>query len=254
MELARLVPSFVLRLMAKYELQVLASLPFVAFIAFLLPTELIVRAVVTVPAQASWQYWESAALILPLLAFLAGLATAMWILDRLIDKGTRRRLLDDQRSGAAIRSLPWREFETFVAAAFSQAGWKAEVVGKAGPDGGVDVVLRRKKEKAVVQCKKRGFTSFIAERDVREFVGVITAEKAARGFFVTTGVFSPEAIGFAEKVANLELVTAADLFGMMGRCPKCGSEMILKDGSRGPFMSCATFPVCRGAADIPAAA
>lgn len=254
MQLDRWIPSFIWRLLVRYELQAMASLPFAAFLAVLIPTELILRAAVPAQAQTGWQYWEWAAFAFPVLAFLAGLAATTLLVGRLLDKSTRRRLLNDQRSGAAIRALPWREFENFVAAAFNQAGWKAEVVGRAGPDGGVDIVLRRKREKAVVQCKKRAFSSYIEERDVREFVGVITAEKAMRGYFVTTGVFSPEAIGFAEKVANLELVTAAELFSMMGRCRECGSEMVLKDGRRGPFMSCIRYPDCRGSADIPTAA
>ncbi|MFC1611398.1 topoisomerase DNA-binding C4 zinc finger domain-containing protein [Myxococcota bacterium] len=32
-------------------------------------------------------------------------------------------------------------------------------------------------------------------------------------------------------------------------CPKCGSDMILRNGKRGPFYGCTGFPQCRFAAD-----
>ncbi|MEO6798297.1 MAG: restriction endonuclease [Candidatus Dormibacter sp.] len=203
----------------------------------------------------TWVYWKWAAFAIPTLAFVGAYVIAMTGLVNLVEKVGWRRLLDQQRSGEDIRALPWHEFERFVGAAFAAHGWKVEIVGKPGPDGGIDIRLQRKKEKAIVQCKQRRWQQgFVGERDVREFVGLITAEKASRGFFVTSGFFSPQAVEFAAKVPKLELVAADDLFRMMGRCPECGSEMVFKNGSRGPFMSCVRYPECRGSADLPSAA
>jgi len=51
-------------------------------------------------------------------------------------------------------------------------------------------------------------------------VGVISAGKLMKGFFVTSGVFSPEATEFASKVPQLELIDGADLLVMFGALPK----------------------------------
>lgn len=255
MKLDRWVPSSVWRLLIRFELELAVVLPVVLFFGLLLPLELVARRLAGPDGLGTWLYWEWAAFALPTLAFLAGYLLAIFCLVNLVEKVGWRRLMDQQRSGEDIRALPWHEFERFVAAAFASHGWKPEIVGKPGPDGGVDIRMERKKEKAIVQCKQRRWQQgFVGERDVREFAGILTAEKASKGFFVTSGFFSPEAVEFAAKVPKLELVAADDLFEMLGRCKDCGSEMIYKDGRHGGFMSCARYPECRGSADIPAVA
>ena len=48
-----------------------------------------------------------------------------------------------------------------------------------------------------------------------------------KGFFVTSGVFTPQATEFAEKVPQLELIAGDDLLAMVGQCPKCKGRMRL---------------------------
>jgi restriction system protein len=58
------------------------------------------------------------------------------------------------RSPDALHGMSWREFELLVGEAFRLQGYAVQEVGGAGPDGGVDLVLRRGSEIALVQCKQ----------------------------------------------------------------------------------------------------
>jgi restriction system protein len=190
-----------------------------------------------------------------LVAFLLGWLASIAIVGPEIRKLGWWRLLDLADSERGIQALSWREFERFVAAWFAKQGWHPQIVGRAGPDGGIDIVMRKGRIKAIVQCKlRRGTAAYIEERALREFVGVIVAEKADRGFFVTSRVFSPEAVDYAARVPLLELVAGDELFGNLERCPDCGSEMRIKPSRRGPFLSCVRYPDCKGARNLPAAA
>jgi len=196
--------------------------------------------------------WQWSAFLIPLLAFLpAYLLTAVATVSQMRRLGWWR-LLESNRSLDTIRSLSWREFERLVAAAFATKGWEPEMVGQDGPDGGTDIFLRKGKQRAIVQCKQRRFPGYVEARDVREFVGVLTAGKLMKGFFVTSGVFAPEASEFAAKVPQLELIDGADLLAMFGHCPKCRASIEPKHGKYGVFLSCVRFPDCDGALNIAA--
>lgn len=92
----------------------------------------------------------------------------------------------------------------------------------------------------------------MTEREVREFVGVIAARKAAKGFLVTSGVFAPEAKEFSEKIPQLEMIDGHDLLQMVGRCPKCRAGLQPKQGKYGLFLSCVRYPACDGALNLAA--
>jgi restriction system protein len=198
--------------------------------------------------------WEWSAILIPLLAFTAGYLVSVAAVAAQMKRLGWWRLLESSQTLDAIRSLPWREFERVVAAAFSAKGWTPELVGQRGPDGGLDLVLRKGKQRAIAQCKQRRFAygAYVGEREVREFVGVIAAQKAMKGFFVTSGVFTPEATEFAEKVAQLELIAGDDLLAMVGRCPKCKGPLVPKPGKYGVFLSCVRYPDCDGALNLAA--
>lgn len=220
------------------------ALPIAIFVAAFLLGEMVVGQGIT------WPAFDAA-----MIAFLLAWVCSILVVALEMRKAGWWRLLGMADSTDDVRALSWREFQRFVAARFAKQGWRPEIVGGAGPDGGVDIVMRKGKEKAIVQCKQRRYVdTYVEERALREFVGVIIAEKADRGFFVTSGVFSPEALAFAAKVPTVKLVSGADLFSTLDRCPKCGSEMRIKPGKRGAFLSCVRWPECPGARDLPAAA
>jgi restriction system protein len=197
--------------------------------------------------------WEWSAVTIPLLAFIVGYLVAVVAVAAHMKRSGWWRLLDSNQSLDKIRSLSWREFERLVAAAFSEKGWSPELVGQHGPDGGTDLFLRKGKQRAIVQCKQRRFPgAYVEARDVREFAGVLTAGKLMKGFFVTSGVFTPEATEFSAKIPQLELIDGADLLVMFGHCPKCRASIEPKRGKYGVFLSCVRYPACDGAINLAA--
>jgi restriction system protein len=134
-----------------------------------------------------------------------------------------------------------------------------------GPDGGVDIWLRKNGEVSFVQCK-HWKSGNVGVTEVRELHGAMAAESVRHGTIVTYGGFTPDAIEFA-RANSIELVDGPRLTKMIaavqqssnspaqpevGRtCPKCGSEMVLRVARKGPyagkkFWGCSRFPDCRG--------
>jgi ssDNA-binding Zn-finger/Zn-ribbon topoisomerase 1 len=239
------------RFLSRVSLGIALAMPIAVFLVLDLVIQLIIRRVWG--SSDSLVHWEWSAVTVPFLAFIPGYFVAVVAVAAQMKRLGWWRLLDSNPSLDTIRSLPWREFERLVAAAFAAKGWSVEIVGQHGPDGGTDLLLRKAKQRAIVQCKQRRFPrGYVEARDVREFVGVITAGKLMKGFFVTSGVFTPEAAEFAAKVPQLELIDGADLLIMFGHCRKCRASVEPKHGKYGVFLSCVRYPACDGALNLAA--
>src|SRR6266446_1415503 len=165
-----------------------------------------------------------------------------------------------------LNKLTWQDFERQVAEVYRQQGYWVDEVGGGGADGGVDLRLRRDGKTSIVQCK-RWKTYKVGVKPVRELFGVMAAERADRAVFITSGVYTDEALRFAEG-KPLELVDGAQLSEMLRRfqkslkqalepststataapvsqpvpvaevparpkCPRCGSEMVLRRAKKG---------------------
>jgi ssDNA-binding Zn-finger/Zn-ribbon topoisomerase 1 len=239
------------RRVAQVPLVVAVAMPIAAFLVLDLAIQQITLG--AWGGTGSFGRWEWSAIVAPLLAFIPGYFVAIVAVSAQMKRSGWWRLLDSNRSLDTIRSLPWREFERLVAAGFTAKGWSAELVGQRGPDGGTDLLLRKGKQRAIVQCKQRRFPGgYVDVREVREFAGVITAGKLMKGFFVTSGVFTPEATELAEKVPQLDLIDGAELLVMFGHCPKCRASIEPKHGKFGVFLSCVRYPECDGALNLAA--
>ena len=124
------------------------------------------------------------------------------------------------RAPDALHEMSWREFEMLVGESFRLQGYKVMETGQAlgsaaggVPDGGVDLVLSRDREKYLVQCKQwKAFK--VGVPVVRELYGVMAAQGAAGGFVVTSGSFTAEAVAFAEG-RNVRLLDGKELFRMI---------------------------------------
>ena len=178
-----------------------------------------------------------------------------------------------------LNKLSWQDFERQVAEVYRQRGYQVDEVGGGGADGGVDLRLRRDGTTAIVQCK-RWKTFKVGVKPVRELFGVMTAEEADRAIFITSGVYTEEALRFAGG-KPLELVDGAQPAEMMRRfqqslkealepstlmvaavpvaqpfvetevpgrphCPRCGSDMVLRRAKKGAhagreFWGCSMF-------------
>ena len=199
---------------------------------------------------------------------LAPIAALLFILAAILSAYKQwegRQLLRTSPSIDAIRRLDWLDFEKLVAAACQRQGFTVKHTGGRVPDGGVDVVLTKDGKTYLVQCKHWKAYK-VSVQPVRELAGVISAEKAAGGFFVTTGVFTDAAKVFG-KQAGLVLIAGNELVEMLDVaegnphgelaptsdpiCPQCGSPMKRRTATKGvhrgePFWGCSRFPACRG--------
>ena len=134
-----------------------------------------------------------------------------------------------------------------------------------GPDGGVDLRLRKNGQVVFVQCKHWKARS-VGVKVVRELYGVMAAKDFKQGIVVTYGEFTSEVREFA-KANSIALIDAPKLKQMIASvqqsgnmqaqpevaraCPKCGSEVGLRVAKKGPhsgkkFWGCSKYPDCQG--------
>lgn len=98
-------------------------------------------------------------------------------------------------------------FEAHVAELFRGLGYSAKLTVTSG-DEGVDIVLRRDSQLAVVQCKR--YSGTVGQPVVRDLYGAIVHAGADEGFVVTTGTYSLPARKWA-KGKPLTLVDGQEL-------------------------------------------
>lgn len=196
----------------------------------------------------------------------------------------RRRQAAQLHADAANRAdgiaqMSWREFEVLVGEHFRRLGFSVTETGGGGPDGGVDVLLRKGSDRYLVQCK-HWRTRRVGVEPVRELYGLMAAQRMAGGFVVTSGDFTDEARAFANgrelqlvngkalqrgiqkqavsspasprqaAVSTPRTVAAAPLLVSAEvpapDCPKCGSAMVFRVARKGPnaghpFWGCSQF-------------
>ena len=207
--------------------------------------------------------------------YLIPFACALAAIGSLASRVRRKKLVSDVQAatepGKAIDGLNWRQFEQLVGEAFRRQGYSITETGGSGPDGGVDLILRKDREKHLVQCKHwRSLKVGVAV--IREFFGAMAAEGAVGGFVVTSGRFTKEAQAFASG-RNIQLVDGTLLkswfaqnqrphavpepaqLAHVPRCPQCNASMTRRTAKRGvntgnAFWGCTEYPRCRGVASI----
>ena len=210
------------------------------------------------------------------LGFLIGGAVSFF-------KGSPRRSLFAKASAApraAVSGLDWRDFESLMGEVFRRDGYQVTERGGSSPDGGVDLVLTKSKQRYLVQCK-HWRTQQVGVTVVRELNGVIAAQGAAGGFVVTGGEFTREAREFANRT-KIVLICGDALEKLIGAvsasatpvsgehkeeprarldrqdtpaCPKCGTSMVQREAKRGKhmgnsFWGCGQYPKCKGILQI----
>jgi len=201
----------------------------------------------------------------PLFSAMFGFASLMSFFIGL----KKQNLYKQNQSLGKIRNLTWRQFESYVGEAFRRQGFSV-IETPVGPDGGVDLVLRKDSEKTYVQCKH--WKSYKVGIDkVRALLGSMTAGGADHGVLVTTGNFTSEAIQFGRQ-HKIKLINGKDLEYLIrvspGQnvltpdpaedqldCPVCKSVMIKRTAKQGKnaghqFWGCSKFPACKGTRNI----
>lgn len=216
----------------------------------------------------------------PLLFLVGAVASAM-------ARSRRKQIYGAATSGdarSAVASMTWREFELLLSEVYRRQGYAVAELGGSGPDGGVDLVLRKDGRKTLVQCKHWKAYS-VGAPVVRELLGVMTDRGADAGQVVTSGQFTEQAREFAAS-HSIALIDGRQLEAMLAKvqargqaegraaglplvdrvegsagsapppaCPKCNSSMVKRTARRGPnaggtFWGCSSYPKCSGTRPI----
>jgi hypothetical protein len=202
---------------------------------------------------------------------LAGLlATGVawwWALHIQRDQNAAGRRLEE------LQALSPAAFEEWVGARFQEQGFAVEVAGAQG-DHGIDLVVSRAGERAIVQCKNYRVWS-VGEPVLRDLFGAMHAAGADRAYLVTTGRLTSPARIWAEGkpieiwdgaaiarhdektfIPPLTVVVAlapqpaavgtVDVPVSRG-CPRCRAPLVERTNRRsgGRFLGCSRYPACR---------
>jgi len=192
----------------------------------------------------------------------------------------RRRLLDTRTTLDSLAAGGWRQFEQLVGEAFRRQGYTVEETGLGGPDGGIDLILRRDGRRILVQCKQWKRQQ-VGVGVVREMAGLLAHHRADAVKIVCVGTFTRDAETFA-RGKPIELIGGAALLEMIEAsrkadvspavpnsriepllappqaapapsesCRRCGSTLVQRTNRRTgeTFFGCSQFPRCRGSAN-----
>lgn len=155
-----------------------------------------------------------------------------------------------------LRLLDAREFEFFVGEVLRREGWAVKEHGRQeGPDGNIDLELRRGTERRIVQAK-RWQSWLVGVDEVRAFAGTLVREglPGQAGVFITLSDFTSQAVAEA-KTIGIELVDGTDLYARAENvrrpviCDRCHGRMILDRSVHGWWYRCLTSG-CSGKRDL----
>ena len=160
------------------------------------------------------------------------------------------------------KSLGGIEFERELAKLYRARGYQVEFTPVSG-DQGVDLILRNNGKTTVVQCKAQKRPA--SPNVIRDLYGSMLHHKADNAILACTGGFSGNVVKFAQG-KPIELISAWHISRMAEEsgdemhdmtesspiCPKhgCGRMMVLRNGRRGRFWGCPSYPNCRGTRDF----
>ncbi|WDJ98194.1 restriction endonuclease [Xanthomonas campestris pv. incanae] len=223
---------------------------------------------------------QSSGMFAPLAWTLLGVC---WLAALLSYLGTRsrRHFLETRTSLESLAAGGWRQFEQLVGEAFRRQGYSVEVTGLGGPDGGIDLILRKEGRRTLVQCKQWQRQQ-VGVSVVREMFGLLAHHQAHAVKIVCIGTYTKDAERFAEG-KPIELIGGEQLLEMIEAvqqqatarptvtsariepvfaspdsitsaavaipsCPRCSSALVQRTNRRTgeSFLGCIQFPKCRG--------
>ena len=168
-----------------------------------------------------------------------------------------------------VRAMEWRNFELLICGALRQEGYRIDERGGSGPNGEIDLIATKARQRLLIQCK-HWKTQQVGVSVIRELNGVVAARRADGGIVVTGGTFTKEARDFArgcrirliggeslqQIIAAAQMKPSAQLSPTIPsapRCPKCGAGMVDYVARQGKFAgkhfwACSLYPKCTGIA------
>ncbi|ENM3807457.1 TPA: restriction endonuclease [Vibrio cholerae] len=175
----------------------------------------------------------------------------------------------NQGTTAALNSLSWLEFESYIGEFFKQQGYEVKQAFSQKPDGGVDIWMRKDGQLTLVQCK-HWKSRKVGIQILREMYAVMIEHNASKMIVVTSGDFTSEAIKYALD-KRLWLINGGELVHMIEQvrdrptehavevtppksatplCPSCHAPLVMRTAKRGQskgnqFYGCSSYPRCR---------
>lgn len=115
---------------------------------------------------------------------------------------------------AAWDRLSPRDFEGLIGEMLSRQGFRVEMT-QFSNDGGIDLIAKLERPfvggRYLIQCKRYGAGNQVGVQAVREFYGVLQADrKAAKGVLITTSSFTTQALEFARDLP-IDLIDGGQL-------------------------------------------
>ncbi|OMD43532.1 restriction endonuclease [Paenibacillus odorifer] len=169
-----------------------------------------------------------------------------------------------KKSGIAeIDKMEGIQFEKYLGHLFRAQGYKTEVTKAAG-DYGADLIIEKDGKKIVVQAKR--YNKNVGIKAVQEAQASIAHYGASEAWVVSNSDYTAAAYDLAKsnrvklinREALIEMILAmnpnaapkpkvvmAEITVDEFTCPKCGSKLVLRNGPKGQFYGCSSFPKCR---------
>jgi restriction system protein len=128
----------------------------------------------------------------------------------------KKSLLRKNRTLIKLKRLSWSDFELLCIELFEKQGWSATGNSKKGADGGIDIHMKKKKIKAIVQCKRYDETR-VTVKILREMYGLMHEHEADKAYIVTTSLFTKECYKYIDG-KNIELINGLSLVRLISKC------------------------------------
>lgn len=121
----------------------------------------------------------------------------------------QKAYLEVRRGGIqALKTMSWQDFERFCGLHFESKGYRVQLCGLGGADGGIDLILRRRGKTTMVQCKH--WKSRVSVMTVREMFGIMHANRYDAVIIVALSGYTREAQQWAAG-KPISLLSGADL-------------------------------------------
>lgn len=117
------------------------------------------------------------------------------------------------RSIEDFKNMSWEDFEALTCELYSGLGYKSEVKGGSGGDGGIDVICKKGRKTVIVQCKH--WQDNVGVSIIREMFGVMHAERASEVHIVTSTGFTPDALAFGDRQKRIKLIGPEDIIALI---------------------------------------
>lgn len=95
-----------------------------------------------------------------------------------------------------LKKMNWEDYEEFVKKIFVCKGYQVDRQGGHGSDGGIDLIIKKRTETSMVQCKR--YTGNVGVKVIREMYAVGLHHGFKKVYIYTTSGFTKEAYEFAK--------------------------------------------------------